>query len=68
MLTSCFRRIIALSPKDLLAAVYLAANKIAPAHDGLELGMGESIIMKALADATGRQTTQVRRRGGVTQS
>mmetsp|Transcript_3269 Transcript_3269/g.4502 ORF Transcript_3269/g.4502 Transcript_3269/m.4502 type:complete len:806 (+) Transcript_3269:52-2469(+) len=54
LLTNLFRSVIALTPQDLLPTIYLTINKIAPEYEGLELGMGESILMKAVAEATGR--------------
>ncbi|MDP2439520.1 MAG: ATP-dependent DNA ligase [archaeon] len=53
-LTSLFLEIIRTTPEDLLPAVYLSVNKLAPAYHGLELGIGESLIQKAICDATGR--------------
>ncbi|KAL9654347.1 hypothetical protein ABK040_010376 [Willaertia magna] len=60
LLCNCFRSIIALSPDDLIAAVYLSINKLAPAHLGIELGVGESLIIKALADATGKTAKKIK--------
>ncbi|XVF20313.1 hypothetical protein REPUB_Repub11eG0187600 [Reevesia pubescens] len=58
----CWERgtVIDTTPDDLVATVYLAANKIAPAHEGLELGIGDASIIKALAEACGRTESQVK--------
>lgn len=45
-LTDSFRAIVAKTPEDLLPAVYLCVNCVGPAHEGLELGIGDSILMK----------------------
>lgn len=49
------------TPEDLLALVYLLANRVAPAHEGVELGIGEAMIIKALAEAFGRTEKQVKK-------
>ncbi|KAL5071716.1 hypothetical protein RYX36_022603 [Vicia faba] len=48
------RCVIHTSPQDLLPVVNLAANRIAPPHEGLELGIGDAAIIKALAEGCGR--------------
>ena len=45
-LTSAFRAILASSPEDLVPAVYLCGNRVAPPHDGMELGLGEALLLK----------------------
>ncbi len=46
MLVGAFRAILASTPGDLLPAVYLCASSVAPAHEGLELGIGEATLFK----------------------
>ncbi|XP_050204842.1 DNA ligase 1 [Mercurialis annua] len=59
--TNLLRTVIFTTPDDLLALVYLLANRIAPAHEGVELGIGEAMIVKALAEAFGRTEKQVKK-------
>jgi DNA ligase-1 len=47
-------------PSDLLAVVYLCINKLAPTWDGIELGVGESLLIKAIAESTGRTTQKIK--------
>jgi hypothetical protein len=53
-LTGCFRAILASHPADLLPAVYLCSNRVGPPHEGLELGVGESILIKVGVGGGGR--------------
>lgn len=55
------RTVMETTPEDLVPVVYLAANKIAPAHEGLELGIGDASIIKALAEACGRTESHVKK-------
>ncbi|KAF3789524.1 DNA ligase 1 [Nymphaea thermarum] len=60
IMCNVFRTVIATTPDDLLAVVYLSANKIAPAYKGIELGIGDAAIIKVLAEACGRNETHIK--------
>lgn len=60
LLRDFFRQVLWLTPGDLLPAIYLSINRLAPEYQGVELGVGESILMKAVADATGRTLQMVK--------
>jgi len=60
LLTQFFRSVIALTPGDLTACVFLATNKLAPAFDNIEIGIGDSLLMKAIVESTGRKLAQVK--------
>ena len=60
MLVNAFRAVIATSPQELLPMVYLCTNRVGPAHEGLELGLGDSTLIKALSQATGRKESTIK--------
>ncbi|PAN46695.2 hypothetical protein PAHAL_9G211400 [Panicum hallii] len=41
--------------------VYLSANRIAPPHEGIELGIGDASVIRALAEAYGRKEEHVKK-------
>ena len=59
IVTKALRTVIETTPNDLLPCVYLCVNKVAPAHHGIELGLGPQVLTKALGEATGRQTKDI---------
>lgn len=48
------RQVLRLTPSDLLPTILLMINKLAADYAGVELGIGESLIMKAIGESTGR--------------
>merc|ERR1719242_2903963 len=69
MMSRLFRSILHLKGQDrkcLLYSVYLCCNEIAPPYDGIELGIGDSIIMKALCESTGRKLRDIKAEAAAT--
>lgn len=60
ILSNYFRSVIVLTPEDLLPSVYLCLNKLAPAYEGVELGIADQFLMKAIAQTTGRTLAQIK--------
>lgn len=60
ILSNYFRSVIVLSPNDLLPSIYLCLNQLAPAYEGIELGVAETNLMKAIAQCTGRSVAQIK--------
>jgi DNA ligase-1 len=54
------RQVLRLTPSDLLPTVLLMINKLAADYAGIELGIGESFIMKAISESTGRNLKQIK--------
>ncbi|XP_068233149.1 DNA ligase 1 [Palaemon carinicauda] len=60
VLSNFLRSVIVLSPEDLLYCVYLCLNKVAPAFEGTELGVGDMILMRAIAQTSGRSVERIK--------
>lgn len=52
--------LLALSPADVLPAVYLCTNKIAADHENKELNIGGSLVTAALEEACGTNRLKIR--------
>ncbi|KAI2592020.1 DNA ligase 1 [Homo sapiens] len=59
-LSNLLRSVVALSPPDLLPVLYLSLNHLGPPQQGLELGVGDGVLLKAVAQATGRERRETR--------
>ena len=58
--SSFLRQVLRLTPDDLLPTVQLMINKLAADYAGVELGIGESLIMKAIGESTGRSLSIIK--------
>lgn len=54
------RQVLRLTPTDLLPTILLMINKLAADYAGVELGIGESLIMKAISESTGRSLQHIK--------
>ncbi|KAL4807276.1 hypothetical protein BDV18DRAFT_159494 [Aspergillus unguis] len=54
------RQVLRLTPQDFLPTVQLMINKLAADYSGIELGIGESLIMKAIGESTGRSLAVIK--------
>ncbi|KAJ3558816.1 hypothetical protein NM688_g696 [Phlebia brevispora] len=64
LLTSFLLLVIQRSAKSdtnsLLQTVYLCINRLCPDYVGIELGIGESLLLKAISESTGRSLSVVK--------
>jgi len=62
LLTNLFRKVLLKNPKDMYDLVYLASNSVAPAYECIELGVGDSILIKAIGEASGTNPAMVKQK------
>ena len=60
-LTNCLRTIIMYHPASLCPTLYLLSNSLTPPYSPLELGLGPSIISKAIQDVSGLTSAALKR-------
>jgi DNA ligase-1 len=60
VLTNLFRLILIKYKNELIHAIYLIINKVGPDYEGLELGVGDQIVMRAMAEAYGRKESDLK--------
>ena len=61
ILCNFFRCVLSTTPADLIPCVNMAANRLAPAFAGVEIGIGDSIMIKAIVEV--RRCLRCRGRG-----
>ena len=54
------QQVLRLTAHDLLPTVQLMLNKLAADYAGIELGIGESLIMKAIGESSGRSLSVIK--------
>ncbi|XP_020099451.1 DNA ligase 6 [Ananas comosus] len=60
MLCNMFRSLLALSPDDVLPAVYLCTNRIAADHENMELNIGGGLVITALQETFGTNRARIK--------
>ncbi|XP_049848369.1 DNA ligase 1-like [Schistocerca gregaria] len=55
-----FFQILLSEPDDLVPAIYLAINQLAPQYEGVQLGVGEHTIQKAISAVTGMSLAAIK--------
>ncbi|KXS11631.1 ATP-dependent DNA ligase [Gonapodya prolifera JEL478] len=60
-LANLLRSVLLHFPADILSAVYLLSGTVAPSFEGLELGVGGQVIVKAAREVSGVTTAEVKR-------
>lgn len=61
ILTNTLRTIIRHHPQSLLPSLYLLSNSLAPAYTSVELGLGPSIISRAIRNVSGLSAAALKR-------
>merc|ERR1719209_1739160 len=64
MLSNYFRSVSVQTHSDLLPSVYMTLNRLAPAWEGVELGIGDTILIKAIAASCGSTPAHVKEKLG----
>ncbi|KAL3320974.1 tRNA ligase [Cichlidogyrus casuarinus] len=59
-LANFFRSVGVLSPSDLAICANMTLNQLGPAYSGLELGIGENILSKAISSSTGSNMAKIK--------
>lgn len=61
VITHCQKDSVEAASENLLYTVYLCINRLCPDYEGLELGIGEGLLVKAIAQSTGREMARIKK-------
>ncbi|GBG26158.1 DNA ligase 1 [Hondaea fermentalgiana] len=59
ILCDLFVKVLDTSQAALLPCVYICSGQVAPAFHGIEIGVGDALLMKAIANSTGRTKASI---------
>ncbi|GBE62477.1 DNA ligase [Babesia ovata] len=60
ILSNFFRVLIYHRPNDVMPAVYIMVNRIAPEYEGEEIGVGDVLVIKAMAESYGKSVKSIK--------
>mmetsp|Transcript_13755 Transcript_13755/g.43507 ORF Transcript_13755/g.43507 Transcript_13755/m.43507 type:complete len:766 (+) Transcript_13755:67-2364(+) len=60
VLSNVFRFLLTYRPQDLVSTIYLLSNKVAPDYEGVELGVGDGILVKTISEVFGRSDAHIK--------
>merc|ERR1719318_1283092 len=64
MLSNYFRSVYVQPPSDLLPSVYMTPSDLLPSWEGVELGIGDTILIKAIAASCGSSPAHLKEKLG----
>ncbi|WFD43080.1 hypothetical protein MPSI1_001732 [Malassezia psittaci] len=61
VIAHCRKTSMECASENLLYTVYMCINRLCPDYEGLELGIGEGLLVKAIAQSTGREVIRIKK-------
>lgn len=60
ILRDFFLHLMFTHPQDLPVVVHLCLSRLGPEYEGLELGVGEALLLKAISQSTGKSVKHIK--------